>query len=136
MFDISIWKFLSFYEAIAWDFFLRCCSFFYRIIWNFFSFFILEEGSYLFIDMTSISMLISNCFFISISWNIYLRFFSIFTWESWNFFTIFIYIVCSWTNCWSVSRRDCFSCFIFSYNSYSFTSSYIIFLWCECGNNI
>ena len=132
MLSISIWKWFSFYEAVAWDIFLRLFSFFSWNFWNWISIFILEECFHLFIDMTSISMLISDCFFISISWNIYLRLFSIFTWESWNFFTIFIYIVCTWTNCWSVFSSNCFSCFIFSYNSYTFSSSYVIFFWSKC----
>ena len=133
MLCISVWKFLSFYESISWDWvFLRFFTFFSWNFWNFISIFIFMECSYLFIDVTSISMLISDCFFISVSWNIYLRLFSIFTWVSWDFFSIFIYKVCTWTNCWSVFSRNIFSCFIFSYNSYTFSSSYVIFFWSEC----
>ena len=110
MFCISIWKFLSLYKSVVRNIiFLRFFSFFCWIIWNFVSFFILEEGYNLFIDMSSVSVFVCYCFYITILRNIFLRCCSIFAWISFNWISIFIYKLSIWTNCWCVSSRNSFT---------------------------
>ena len=133
MFCISIWKFLSLYESVFWNIiFLRCCSFFCRIIWNFFSFFILEECYNLSIDMSCISVPVCYCFYITILRNIFLRCCSIFAWISFNWISIFIYKFSIWAYCWCVFSINVFTIYIFTNYYDSSTSSYIIFFWGKC----
>ena len=62
---ISIWKFLSLYEAVTWNIFLRLFAVFAWITWNFIPFLILVTGLHFFVDMfLSVPYLLKNlkCF--------------------------------------------------------------------------
>ena len=94
MLCISIWKFLSFYEAVAWNIFLRLFAIFTWITWNLVSFFILEWCLNFFVDVLDVAIWKFLSLYEAVTWDIFLRLFAIFCWIVWNFISVFILVTC------------------------------------------
>ena len=129
MLCISIWKFLSFYEAVTWDIFLRLFAVFCWIVWNYIAIFIFISRCHFLIDVFCISFFVDLSFNNLVSWDVFSWFSSIFCW--WKWVAIFINEWSIRTNCWSVS--SCYWCtvLIYTFNCYTFSFTYEVRFWCE-----
>ena len=124
MLCIAVWKFLSFYEAVSWDIFLRLFTIFCWITRNFITVFILKWSLNLFIDVFCVSVWKSLSF-----WSGNLEYLSLGVVPSSVVvpgitFAIFIFISC----CNFFLR--CVLYFLFVYFSFNNFVSWNYFSWC------
>ena len=96
---IPVRQFLSFNEAVTWNFFLRLFAIFTWISWNWIAFFILKWCRNWFVDVLGISIRKFLRFYEAVTWNFFLRLFTIFTWIAWDWITFFIL---EWCRNWFV----------------------------------
>ena len=84
MFCVAVWKFLSLYEAVAWDIFLRLFAVFGWITWNVIAFLILMTSLNLLINVFCVTVWKFLSLYEAVAWNIFLRLFTVFGWAAWN----------------------------------------------------
>ena len=132
---VAIWKFLSFYEAVAWNIFLRLFAIFTWITWNLVSFFILEWCLNFFVDVLDVAIWKFLSLYEAVTWDIFLRLCSILFRYNWciiliysNWISSFIYKCCNWANCWCVSFFNFCSVRLFYLNCNSSSFSREVFL--------
>ena len=123
VFYIAIWKFLSLYEAVTWDIFLRLFAVFCWIVWNFISVFILVTCLNFLINVLCIAIWKFLSLYEAVAWNIFLRSCTFLSSCSWNYISIFIFMSC----CNFLIDVFCISFFV--YFSFNNLISWDIFRW-------